>query len=213
MCTTCGTDNCGCNPIVVERGPIGPTGTTGTTGPTGPTGPQGDSGPTGPQGEPGVSINWLGSLASYPVSPSFNDGFHNTTTHTSYVWNGSAWVVICVDGVNGTNGTNGTNGIGIIWKGDLAAAPGSPVLNWAYYNTVLKKAYIWNGAAWDILAQDGSNGTNGTNGTNGFNYETLDGNGIPAVADNRYQLLMRNSANTGYTFVSIAQLKQILNQS
>jgi hypothetical protein len=53
-------------------------------------------------------------------------------------------------------------------------------------------------------------GTNGTNGTNGFIYETTDGNGIAAEALDSYELLMRNSDNTGYTFVSLSDLKILL---
>jgi hypothetical protein len=56
----------------------------------------------------------------------------------------------------------------------------------------------------------GLSGTNGTNGTNGFIYETLDGNGIAAEAADTYELLMRNSTNTGYTFVTLADLKILL---
>jgi hypothetical protein len=56
----------------------------------------------------------------------------------------------------------------------------------------------------------GLEGTNGTDGTDGFNYETVDGNSIPAQATDTYELLMRNSTNTGYTFVSLADLKILL---
>jgi hypothetical protein len=60
-------------------------------------------------------------------------------------------------------------GNSLVWKGSLAVAPTSPTTNWAYYNTADKKSYIWDGSAWQILSQDGSNGTNGTNGTDGTN--------------------------------------------
>jgi hypothetical protein len=44
-----------------------------------------------------------------------------------------------------------------------------------------------------------------------FNYEITDGNGIPAEATAEYQLLMRNSSNTGYTFIGLADLKALIN--
>ncbi len=53
-------------------------------------------------------------------------------------------------------------------------------------------------------------GTDGANGTDGFIYETTDGNSIAAEALDSYQLLMRNADNTGYTFVSLSDLKILL---
>lgn len=208
MCQ-CNLPSCGsCNPILLTRGPQGPVGPTGPTGATGATGSTGATGATGATGPAGISIQWQGSLAVAPSVPQLNWAYYDTAQHKSFIWDGLSWNIIAIDGLNGTNGTNGVDGIGIIWKGDLAAAPGSPVLNWAYHNTVTHTSYIWNGAAWDILCVDG---TNGTNGTNGFIYETLDGNGIAAQATQPYDILMRNSTNTGYTFVHIGTLKGILN--
>lgn len=56
----------------------------------------------------------------------------------------------------------------------------------------------------------GLKGDAGTNGTDGFNYETTDGNNIPAEGNASYQFLMRNDTNTGYTFLSLAELKVLL---
>ena len=61
------------------------------------------------------------------------------------------------------------------------------------------------------ISPGGIIGANGTNGTDGFNYETTDGNNIPAEATSSYQFLMRNADDTGYTFVSLADLKVLLN--
>jgi hypothetical protein len=47
------------------------------------------------------------------------------------------------------------NNIPIIWKGSLSAVPQNPQLGWAYYNTLSKKSYVWDGDSWEILAQDG----------------------------------------------------------
>lgn len=60
-------------------------------------------------------------------------------------------------GVDGIDGIDGTDGIGILWQGSLSSAPGSPQLNWAYYNTTDKKSYIWDGNSWEILCQDATN--------------------------------------------------------
>ncbi len=56
--------------------------------------------------------------------------------------------------------------IGITWKGTQTAHPASPQPNWAYYNSTDKKAYIFDGSAWQILAESitGPQGPAGANG-------------------------------------------------
>lgn len=60
------------------------------------------------------------------------------------------------------------------------------------------------------VSPGGIQGIAGTNGTDGFNYETVDGNNIPAEATSSYQFLMRNADDTGYTFLSLSDLKTLL---
>lgn len=55
---------------------------------------------------------------------------------------------------------------GIEWQGSLSAAPADPLKNWAYYNTLDKRSYIWNGSSWNILSQDGIAGMQGPQGEN-----------------------------------------------
>ncbi|MBP5448571.1 MAG: InlB B-repeat-containing protein, partial [Spirochaetales bacterium] len=69
------------------------------------------------------------------------------------------------DGKDGTNGTNGADGTSIVWKGSLESAPSNPQTCWAYYNTVDKKSYIYDGSDWSILVQDGADGQDGQDGT------------------------------------------------
>ena len=67
-----------------------------------------------------------------------------------------------IDGANGTNGTNGlngTNGIGVNWLGSFTTAPSTPSQNDAYYNSTAGISYIWDGATWNVLAQDGATNT------------------------------------------------------
>ncbi|NIW47259.1 MAG: hypothetical protein GWN30_21675, partial [Gammaproteobacteria bacterium] len=42
----------------------------------------------------------------------------------------------------------------VLWQGSLASAPANPRLNWAYYDTTQKKAFIWDGDSWEVLAED-----------------------------------------------------------
>lgn len=45
-----------------------------------------------------------------------------------------------------------------IWKGSLPSAPNNPEVGWAYYNTSVKKSFIYDGSSWQIMAQDGTDG-------------------------------------------------------
>jgi len=48
----------------------------------------------GSNGSNGVSIQWLGSFATAPTSPTLNQAYYNTTDGNSYIYNGTAWVVL-----------------------------------------------------------------------------------------------------------------------
>lgn len=74
-----------------------------------------------------------------------------------------------------------------IWKGALSSAPVNPEIGWAYYNTTLKKAFIYDGSSWQIMSQDGSDGlgiiwkgelssTPSNPQSNWAYYNTIDGN-------------------------------------
>ena len=58
-------------------------------------------------------------------------------------------------GIQGDAGGAGNDGISILWIGELASHPETPQRNWAYYNTIDKIAYIYDGSTWQILAKDG----------------------------------------------------------
>src|SRR5690554_6889080 len=182
----------------------------GSDGATGPQGPQGPIGNTGPQGIPGtngVAVNWLGSFATAPTSPALNDGYYNSTDGVSYIWNGTTWNIVAQDGSDGATGpqgpqgpigntgpqgipgpqgsagVNGTNGISIDWLGNYSSAPTSPGLNQAYYNSTDGVSYIWNGASWEIVAQDGT-GAGGANTLNQAYNEGGPGAGRIITANN-----------------------------
>lgn len=125
----------------------------------------GATGPQGPAGANGISITWKGTLTTAPVSPQLNWAYYNSTDKKSYIWDGSAWQILAMDGLVGPQGPAGADGVSIVWKGSLGVVPASPQMNWAYYNTTDKKSYIYNGSVWQILAQDGSIGPQGPVGT------------------------------------------------
>ncbi|MBF0547919.1 MAG: SUMF1/EgtB/PvdO family nonheme iron enzyme [Candidatus Riflebacteria bacterium] len=166
-------------------GPQGPAGATGSTGIPGITGTTGPLGPSGNQGTSGISILWKGGLASAPINPVLNWAYYNSSVNKAYFFNGTNWQQILKDGEIGSQGPTGAtgptgstgatgnpgaigaNGIGIIWKGAATMAPSSPLINWAYYNTVDRQSYIYNGTSWQTLSKDGATGVTGSTGAQG----------------------------------------------
>jgi len=63
------------------------------------------------------------------------------------------------ESANGPTGAQGPPGIGINWLGTFSTAPATPSLNDAYYNQTLGQSFIWDGSAWQIIAQDGTVGS------------------------------------------------------
>jgi hypothetical protein len=178
----------------------------GVQGLTGAAGPAGATGATGTAGANGLSLTWLGTQSTAPASPATNAAYYNSVDKTSYVWNGSTWNIIAKDGAQGIagpagatgatgpSGTTGSPGASLVWLGTLSSHPSGSVENLAYYNSVDKTSYVWNGSTWNIIAKDGAvgatgaagpagaagpvgatgaAGTNGTNGTNGVSISWL----------------------------------------
>ncbi len=144
---------------------------------------------------------WQGTLAAHPASPALNWAYYNSTDKKSYIWNGSAWQILSE---SGANGANGTNGIGILWQGTLAAHPASPALNWAYYNSTDKKSYIWNGSAWQTLAQDGTSSSLSFGGGDGSRSNPF----LIATAEQLH--LVRNHLNKHFVQVADIDLDHAL---
>jgi len=77
-------------------------------------------------------------------------------------------------GPAGPAGADGADGVSVNWLGTLATAPVSPNLNDGYYNSTVGISYIWNGSAWNIIAQDGTAAGGSGNDANTLIY-TVDG--------------------------------------
>ena len=60
-------------------------------------------------------------------------------------------------GEQGIQGNQGIPGVSVNWRGSFDSHPTSG-LNYAYYNTIDKKSYIYNGSSWQIMAKDGTDG-------------------------------------------------------
>jgi len=101
-------------------------------------------------GPDGIPILWKGEFASPPGSPELNWAYYDTVDGKSYIYDGDSWEQMTQDG------NDGSDGISIVWQGDSASAPGSPELNWGYYNTTLFESFIWDGDSWETIAKDGT---------------------------------------------------------
>ncbi|HOU73980.1 MAG TPA: tail fiber domain-containing protein, partial [Tenuifilum sp.] len=168
-------------------------------------GAQGPQGPEGPQGPAGTGLNNRGDWVS---GTTYDPGDYVFALNTGGTAN-SMWILEGTSPYLSTlqprldpdhwvefeapAGPAGQNGISIQWLGTLPAPPSSPVTNQAYYNSVAKKAYIWDGDSWEILAQDGEQGPPGplVAGTTG---QTLRHDGTSWAASS---LIYNNATNIG----------------
>lgn len=128
---------------VGSQGPAGPPGVQGPIGPQGLVGPQGIPGPQGLQGIQGVAgpQGFVG-----PQGVPGPQGIQGTQGDPG------------PQGPIGVQGIQGPMGLALTWLGTFAAAPATPASNNAYYNSTDKKAYVYDGGAWQILTQDGQQG-------------------------------------------------------
>ena len=133
-------------------------------GPVGPEGQQGIQGEKGDSGADGLSIVWMGEHSSAPAEAVENWAYYNTTTGNAYIYDGRSWRLLAKDGVVGADGVNG---VSIQWQGEMTNHPLSPQLNWAYYNSIEKMSFVFDGNQWQILAKDGKVGPEGPQGPKG----------------------------------------------
>lgn len=138
---------------------------------TGDKGDAGANGADGVDGTDGTSIVFKGSYASHPENPENGWAYYNTTDGKSYVYQSGAWYQMTIDGSDGVNGQDGDDGISIVWKGESADPPADPEVNWVYRDTDNGLVYIYNGIAWELMVQDGSDGAPGADGSDGASVE------------------------------------------
>jgi hypothetical protein len=117
-------------------------------------------------GEPGSELGEQGDLY---LDIDSGDVYEKTTEGWQYLMNltgpqGPA-------GEDGEDGADGADGVSISWQGTFTSHPENPELNWAYYNSTDGKSYIYDGAQWQILAQDGVSGTDGADGLDGVSVQ------------------------------------------
>ena len=100
----------------------------------------------GQNGADGLSIVWKGDLAEAPANPQTNWAYRDTDNGRVYIYNGSAWELMVVDGTDGADGAKGDNGYSVyITYNDSATEPSKPTGNGTTdgWHTEATSASIW----------------------------------------------------------------------
>lgn len=84
-------------------------------------------GDQGVPGKDGMSIVWKGDLANPPANPVKNWVYRDTDNGRVYIFNGTAWELMVVDGSNGIDGADGKDGLSVyITYHDSVSMPSTP---------------------------------------------------------------------------------------
>ena len=90
----------------------------------------GIDGQPGKDGKDGLSITWKGDQTAAPANPQKNWAYRDTDNGRVYIYNGTAWELMVVDGSDGTDGANGTDGLSVfITYHDSGTQPARPTGN------------------------------------------------------------------------------------
>lgn len=116
----------------------------------------------GKNGKDGLSIVWKGDLQSPPSNPQINWAYRDTNNSRVYIWNGTAWSLMVVDGSDGADGAAGSNGLSVfITYNDSTSQPSVPTGNGTTggWHTNATSGAIWMSQKVASSASDGTWGT------------------------------------------------------
>jgi hypothetical protein len=152
-------------------------------------------------GTNGISIVWKGDLSSPPSDPEINWVYRDSDNHIVYIYNGTAWEIMLLDGSDGVDGADGANGLSVYityHDADPTGVPPIPPSNaegtnngWhtnatAQAGWMSQKVDDGTGIGWSLaIPIRGSNGASGPRGSNNFVFDASDPGTIyitPAVA-------------------------------
>ena len=130
----------------------------------------------GLDGNNGLSIVWKGDLATAPANPETNWCYRDTDNGKVYIYNGSAWELMVLDGNDGQPGAKGDDGLSVFityHDNAITSTPATPTGNGTTngWHTNATKAANWMsqkvaasasegtwGAPIQICGEDGQNG-------------------------------------------------------
>ena len=116
----------------------------------------------GKNGKDGLSIVWKGDLQTPPSNPQTNWAYRDTNNGRVYIWNGTAWALMVVDGSDGADGAAGSDGLSVfITYNDSTSQPSVPTGNGTTggWHTNATSAAIWMSQKVAASASDGAWGT------------------------------------------------------
>ena len=116
----------------------------------------------GKNGKDGLSIVWKGDLQTPPSNPQTNWAYRDTNNGRVYIWNGTAWALMVVDGSDGADGAAGSDGLSVfITYNDSTSQPSVPTGNGTTggWHTNATSAAIWMSQKVAVSASDGAWGT------------------------------------------------------
>lgn len=116
----------------------------------------------GKNGKDGLSIVWKGDLQSPPSNPQINWAYRDTNNGRVYIWNGTAWSLMVLDGSDGADGAAGSNGLSVfITYNDSTSQPSVPTGNGTTggWHTNATSGAIWMSQKVASSASDGTWGT------------------------------------------------------
>lgn len=116
----------------------------------------------GKNGKDGLSIVWKGDLQTPPSNPQTNWAYRDTNNGRVYIWNGTAWALMVVDGSDGADGAAGSDGLSVfITYNDSTFQPSVPTGNGTTggWHTNATSSAIWMSQKVAASASDGAWGT------------------------------------------------------
>ena len=116
----------------------------------------------GKNGKDGLSIVWKGDLQTPPSNPQTNWAYRDTNNGRVYIWNGTAWALMVVDGSDGADGAAGSDGLSVfITYNDSTPQPSVPTGNGTTggWHTNATSTAIWMSQKVAASASDGAWGT------------------------------------------------------
>lgn len=138
-------------------------------------------------GTNGISIVWKGDLVTPPANPEINWVYRDTNNKIIYIYNGTAWELMTLDGSDGVDGADGADGLSVYISyhdSDPAGLPPAPPTNAAgtdngwHTNATAEVGWMsqkiddGNGIGWGLaIPIRGANGASGPRGSNTFTLE------------------------------------------
>lgn len=148
-------------------------------------------------GTNGISIVWKGDLVTPPANPEINWVYRDTNNKIIYIYNGTAWELMTLDGNDGVDGADGADGLSVYISyhdSDPAGLPPAPPTNAAgtdngwHTNATAEVGWMsqkiddGNGIGWGLaIPIRGANGASGPRGSNVFTIEEADSSALYIV--------------------------------